>query len=106
MFVCYIYMAMRVRRNGLTECLRRLRAVCSILVRNDFMEWPQLQFASDPDEWEGAEVLTIDEVAFLRNFMREGKRAPRYLVTFVNRDLWFAPDSSRHGPWNQPGLQT
>ena len=60
-------------------CLRRLRAVCRILVQNDLMEWPQLQFASDPDEWEDAEMLTIDEVEFLRNFMREGKRAPRYL---------------------------
>ena len=47
------------------------------------MEWPQLQFASDADEWEGAEVLTIDEVAFYRNFMREGKRAPRYLVSYI-----------------------
>ena len=72
------------------ESSRRLHAVCSILVRNDFMDWPQLQYASDPSEWEIIAVLTFDELAFLRDFIRQGKQEPKRMVEFVHRSLWFA----------------
>ncbi len=55
----------------------RLRAICQVLITNDFKRWYQLGRASDPAGWVDAAVLDEVELSFLRSFMERGKQVPR-----------------------------
>ena len=55
----------------------RLELLCRFLVRNDFLHWYQLQFASDPKQWPGATEFAERELNCVRAVMMSGRQCPR-----------------------------